>query len=160
MVSVPMLRGVSTLEQQLRADLTTAIKERDELRMSALRMALAELTAEKVSGREARELSDEDAVRVLVRESRKRRESAEAFAAGGRPELAERERAAGDVLAGYLPAQLDDGELARLVAEAIEQTEASGPAAMGAVMRAVTPQVAGRAEGARVAAEVRRQLAG
>jgi uncharacterized protein YqeY len=96
---------------------------------------------------------------VLTREAKKRREAAEAFAAAGRADQAEAERAEGDVLAGYLPAQLSDDEIASLVAAAVAETGAAGMPGMGKVMKAVTPRVAGRADGARVAAEVRRQLA-
>jgi len=104
------------------------------------------------------ELSDEDIVKVLAREAKKRREAAEAYAAAGRADQAEAERAEGDVLAGYLPAQLSDEELVSLVTAAIAETGAAGMPGMGKVMKAVTPKVAGRADGARVAAEVRRQL--
>jgi uncharacterized protein YqeY len=148
-----------TLKQRLHDDLTAAIKARDAVRTSTLRMALSAVTTEEVSGAAARELGDEEVVRVLTREAKKRREAAEAFTSGGRPELAERERAEGGVLEGYLPAQLGDEELAAVVGRAIAETGASGPKAMGAVMKAVTSTVAGRAEGGRVAAEVRRQLA-
>jgi uncharacterized protein YqeY len=114
-------------------------------------------TAE-VSGKTARQLSDEEVVAVLGREAKKRREAAEAFAQAGRPELAERERAEGEVIAGYLPAQLGDEELRELVSAAIAETGAADPRAMGQVMKVVTPRTAGLAEGGRVAAEVRRQL--
>jgi uncharacterized protein len=111
-----------------------------------------------VSGQSARDLSDDEIVKVLTREAKKRREAAEAFESAGRAEQAAAERAEGDVLAGYLPAQLTDDELTSLVAEVITETGASGMPAMGQVMKAVTPRTAGRADGARVAAEVRRQL--
>ena len=120
-------------------------------------MALASITTEEVSGT-AHELSDEDIVKVLTREAKKRREAAEAYDAAGRADQAEAERAEGDVLAGYLPAQLSDDELVSLVSAAIAETGAAGMPGMGKVMKVVTPQVAGRADGARVAAEVRRQL--
>ena len=145
------------LKERLRADLTDAMRSRDQVRLRTLRMALASITNEEVSGA-AHELSDEDIVKVLTREAKKRREAAEAFAAAGRAEQAEAERAEGDVLASYLPAQLSDDELTGLVTAAIAETGATGMPGMGKVMKAVTPQVAGRADGARVAAEVRRQL--
>ncbi len=148
------------LKERLHDDLTAAIKSRDELRTATLRMALAAVTTEEVSGKAARELSDDEVVGVLAREAKKRREAAEAFDSGGRPELAERERAEGVVLEDYLPAQLPDDELSRLVAAAIAELGVTGPQAMGQVMKAVQPKVAGRAEGGRVAAEVRKQLAG
>jgi len=147
------------LKARLHADLTTAIKARDELRMRTLRGVLSAITNEEVAGAQARALSDDEIVRVLGREAKKRREAAEAFDAGNRPELAERERAEGGVIDDYLPAQLTDDELRALVAAAVDEANAAGPQAMGAVMKLVTPRVAGRAEGGRVAAEVRRQLA-
>jgi uncharacterized protein YqeY len=147
------------LKARLHADLTTAIKARDELRMRTLRGVLSAITNEEVAGPQARTLTDDEVVRVLGREAKKRREAAEAFDAGNRPELAERERAEGGVIDDYLPAQLTDDELRALVAAAVDEADAAGPQAMGAVMKLVTPRVAGRAEGGRVAAEVRRQLA-
>jgi hypothetical protein len=149
---------VAELKDRLRADLNDAMRARDQVRMRTLRMALTSITNEEVAGRTARELTDDEVMRVLTREAKKRREAAEAFGAAGRTEQAAAERAEGEVLAGYLPAQLGDDELATLVATAIAQTGAAGPAGIGQVMKAVTPQVAGRADGARVAAEVRHQL--
>ena len=148
------------LKQRLQSDLTVAIKSRDELTAATLRMALTAITNEEVAGKQARELTDDDVLKVLAREAKKRREAAEAFDGAGRSELADRERAEGAVLDTYLPEQLSDAELADLVRAAIAETGAQGPQAMGQVMKAVTPTVAGRAEGGRVAAEVRRQLAG
>ncbi|MBV9293714.1 MAG: GatB/YqeY domain-containing protein [Frankiales bacterium] len=146
------------LKERLQADLTTAMKQRDELTASTLRMALTAVTTEEVAGKQARVLSDEEVLTVLRREAKKRREAATAFDDAGRAELAQREREEGEVLARYLPAQLEDAELAELVAAAIAETGAAGPQAMGQVMKAVQPKVAGRAEGGRVAGEVRRQL--
>ncbi|MGK5533973.1 GatB/YqeY domain-containing protein [Streptomyces sp. URMC 129] len=154
---------MTTFKSRLQNDLTAAIKERDELRSATLRMTLAAITTEEVAGKTARELSDDDIVKVITREAKKRREAAEAFEKGGRPEQAERERAEGEVLAGYLPRQLTDEELDALVAEAVAEARAGGaegPRAMGAVMKSVNPKVAGRAEGGRVAAAVKRALAG
>ena len=149
-----------TLKEQLRADLTTAMKARDEARTRTLRMALTSISTEEVSGDSARELSDAEVLKILGREAKRRREAATAFADAGRDDQAAAERAEEQILAGYLPAQLDDAELASLVADAIAETGASGPAAMGQVMKAVTPKVAGRADGSRVAALVRSKLAG
>jgi len=151
---------MAALKDRLRGDLTEAMKARDEVRTRTLRMALTSITREEVAGASARELSDDEVVKVLTREAKRRREAAEAFAAAGRDEQAAAERAEGVILDGYLPAQLSDEEIAALVAAVIGETGASGMAAMGQVMKAVTPQVAGRADGARVAAEVRRQLCG
>ncbi|MCZ2818817.1 GatB/YqeY domain-containing protein [Modestobacter sp. VKM Ac-2977] len=146
------------LKDRLRADLTTAMKSRDELRTATLRMVLAAVTAEEVSGKEARELSDEEVQAVLRREAKKRREAADAFAGAGRADQAEREKAEEGVLATYLPAQLEDADLTALVADVITTTGATGMKDMGKVMGAVQGRVAGRADGGRVAAEVRRQL--
>jgi uncharacterized protein YqeY len=148
------------LKEQLHADMITALKSKDELRLSTLRMVLSAITNEEVAGKTARELSDDEVLKVVARESKKRRESAEAFDAAGRSELAEKERAEGAMLDDYLPAQLGDDELAAIVRDAIATSGASGPQAMGQVMKVAQPQVAGRAEGGRIAAEVRRQLAG
>jgi uncharacterized protein YqeY len=147
-----------SLKEKLRIDMTAAMKSRDELRTATLRMVITAISNEEVSGKSARELSDDEVLKVIAREAKKRREAAEAFDGGGRPELAARERAEGQVLDEYLPAQLSDAEIAEIVRSAIESTGASGPQAMGQVMKVVQPQVAGRAEGGRIAAVVREQL--
>ena len=149
---------MAELKERLRADLNAAMRARDQVRMRTLRMALTSITNEEVAGASARDLTDDEVVRVLNREARKRREAAEAFSAAGRSDQAAAERAEGEVLAGYLPAQLSDDELAALVDAAIAETGASGLAGLGQVMKTVTPRIAGRADGARVAAEVRRRL--
>ncbi|MFY9929839.1 MAG: GatB/YqeY domain-containing protein [Streptosporangiaceae bacterium] len=149
---------MAELKERLRADLNAAMRARDQVRMRTLRMALSSITTEEVAGSVARDLSDDEIVKVLAREARKRREAAEAFGAAGRTEQAQAERAEGAVLADYLPAQLSDGELAALVDAAIAETGATGMKSMGQVMKTLTPKVAGRADGGRVAAEVRRRL--
>jgi uncharacterized protein YqeY len=149
---------VAELKDRLRADLNTAMRARDQVRLRALRMALTSITNEEVAGASARDLSDEEVVKVLTREAKKRREAAEAFGAAGREEQAAAERAEGDVLATYLPAQLGDEELAALVGDVITETGAAGRNGIGQVMKVLTPRLAGQADGARVAAEVRRQL--
>ncbi len=149
-----------TLKERLRADLTAAMKARDETTTRTLRMALTSISNEEVSGDSARNLSDDEILKILGREAKRRREAAAAFAEAGRDEQAAAERAEEDVLSAYLPAQMSDEELSALVAAAIAETGASGPAGIGPVMKAVTPKVAGRAEGSRVAAVVRSQLAG
>ncbi len=146
------------LKDRLRGDLTASMKARDELRTATLRMALAAIGTEEVAGKAARSLSAQEELTVLAREAKKRREAAEAFRTGGATERAAREVAEEAVLATYLPAQLSDGELAELVAQAITETGASGPQAIGTVMKVVRPRVAGRAEGGRVAAAVRARL--
>jgi len=151
---------MSELKDRLRADLTTAIKSRDEVRSSTLRMVLTAITNAEVSGKVARELTDEDVLGVLTSEGKKRREAAEAFDEAGRAEQAAKERAEFDVLADYLPEQLSEDEIAALVTEAIGSTGArdEGMRAMGKVMGVLQPKVKGRADGGAVAAEVRRQL--
>jgi uncharacterized protein len=149
-----------TLKDTLRADLTAAMKARDETKTRTLRMALTSISNEEVSGASARNLSDDEVVKIIGREAKRRREAATAFAEAGRDDQARAELAEEEVLSAYLPAQLSDEELTALVTQAIAETGASGPSAMGQVMKAVTPRVAGRAEGSRVAALVRSQLAG
>ena len=151
------------LKPQLQADLTEAIRSRDEVRSATLRMALTAVRSEEVAGTAARELSDDEVVTVLGKEAKKRREAATAFADAGRPAQADRERAELAVLEGYLPQQLSDGDLTAIVSEEVAAAAAAGASGMGAmgrVMKGVQPRVKGLAEGGRVAAEVRRQLAG
>jgi uncharacterized protein YqeY len=149
---------MTTMKDRLESDLRTAMKSRDELVTSTLRMALAAVRNEEVAGKAARELSDDEVLAVLTRETKKRREAATAFADAGRAEQADRERAEEGVLLDYLPVQLSDEEIADVVREALAGIDASGKQAMGAAMKAAQTAVAGRAEGGRVAAEVRRQL--
>ncbi|MEI8082161.1 MAG: GatB/YqeY domain-containing protein, partial [Actinomycetes bacterium] len=146
------------LKAQLRTDLTTAMKARDELSAATLRMALTAITNEEVSGKTARELTDADVLVVLGREAKKRKEAAEAFDAADRAELADRERAELTVLERYLPAQMSDDDLVAIITDAVTTVGPGGMRNMGAVMKIVQPQVVGRADGGRVAAEVRRQL--
>jgi len=152
---------MSALKDQLQADLTRAMKARDELSASTLRMALTAVTNEEVSGKQARQLSDEEVIDVLGREAKKRREAAEAYDAAQRPELAERERAELTVLDAYLPQALGDEEVQAIVDAAVAEVlagGASGGAAMGAVMKLVQPQVRGRADGGVVASRVKAAL--
>ena len=149
---------MTELKATLKSDLTTAMKARDELSTATLRMLLTAVTTEEVAGATARELSDDEVLRVINREAKKRREAAEAFADAGRTAQAEREIAEETVLARYLPSQLDDAELSALVSTAITEAGVSDPRQLGLVMKAVTPVVAGRADGKRVSAEVRKQL--
>lgn len=152
---------MSSLKDQLKADLTTAIKSRDEVTAATIRMALTAITNEEVSGKEARALSDDDVLTVLGREAKKRRESAEAYEAASRPELAQRELLELDVLARYLPQPLSDAEVAAIVEAAVAEVAAGGATggqAMGQVMKLVQPQVKGRADGGQVAALVKAAL--
>ena len=150
---------MSTLKARLETDLRAAMKARDELVTSTLRMALTAVRAAEVSGKAARELSDDEVLGVLTKEAKKRREAATAFADAGRDALATKERAEEDVLSSYLPTQLSDEELRDLVAGALATGDFSGKQGMGPAMKAAQAAVAGKAEGGRVAAEVRRQLA-
>lgn len=154
------MAGMSALKDRLRADLTAAIKQRDEVRSSTLRMVLTAITNAEVAGKQARELSDDDIVGVLASEAKRRREASTAFAEGGRSEMAAKEEAEAAVIADYLPEQLTAEEVTALVVAAVAQTGAVGEGmrAMGRVMGVLQPQVRGRADGAAVAAEVRRQL--
>lgn len=149
---------MAALKEQLRSDLTAALKARDSLKASVIRMALTAITNAEVAGKEARELTDEDVIGVLSTEAKKRKEAAEAFDAGNRPELAQKERDEAKILAQYLPEQLSEEEISRIIADAISQTGATAMSDMGKVMGVVTPQTKGRADGAAIAAEVRKQL--
>lgn len=148
-----------TLKVRLEEDLHAAMKARDELVTSTLRMAIAAVRAAEVAGPAARELSDDEVLAVLTKEAKKRREAATAFADAGRAEQADKERAEEEIISRYLPSQLSDQELADIVAKALAEGSFAGPKSMGPAMKAAQAAVAGRAEGGRVAAEVRRQLA-
>lgn len=152
---------MSALKSQLQADLTTAIKSRDEVTAATVRMVLTAITNEEVAGKEHRELTDDDVLTVLGREAKKRREAAEAYDGADRPELATRERAELEVIARYLPAALSEDDLRAIIGSAVAQVTdsgASGGAAMGAVMKLVQPQVKGRADGGQVAEMVKSAL--
>ncbi|MDG4794408.1 GatB/YqeY domain-containing protein [Micromonospora sp. WMMD1082] len=149
---------MSTLKDRLTADMRAALKARDELTTSTLRMALAAVGTAEVAGKAKRELSDDEVLAVLTKEAKKRREAATAFAEAGRTEQAAKETAEGEVLDRYLPRQLSDAELTELVAGALVAGGFTGKAQMGPAMKAAQAAVAGQAEGGRVAAEVRRQL--
>jgi uncharacterized protein YqeY len=153
---------MTNLKEQLHTDLTTAIKAKDSLTSGTLRMVLAAITNEEVSGKEARELNDQDMITVLNREAKKRKEAATAYDEAKRPELADKERAELGIIQAYLPAALSEEELAKIIASAVSEVAASGstgPSAMGAVMKIVSPQVSGRADGGAVAAAVKSALA-
>ena len=149
---------MSALKDKLKADLAASMKARDEVRLRTIRMALAAVNVEEVAGKEARELSDDEVIKVLTREAKKRREASEAFANAGRAKQAQAELDEQAVLEEYLPAQLSDDELNALVDAAIAESGAEGPKAMGQVMKVLNPKVAGRAEGGRVAQAVRARL--
>jgi hypothetical protein len=146
---------MTTFKDRLESDLHSAMKARDELTTSTLRMALAAVRTEEVSGKAARTLTDDEVLTVIKREAKKRREAATAFADGGRADQAERERAEEGVLETYLPKQLTDAELSAVVNDALAGMDLSGRSALGPAMKAANAAVAGRAEGGRVAAVVR-----
>jgi uncharacterized protein YqeY len=154
---------MAELKARLRADLTAAMKAQDKLRTATLRMLLAAVQSEEVSGKQARELSDDDVLKVLTREAKKRGEAAQIYISNGRGELAATERAEAAVIEEYLPTQLDDDELAHAVNTALAQVaeeigERPGTKQMGLVMKAANAIVAGKADGARVAAAVKDRL--
>jgi uncharacterized protein YqeY len=147
-----------SIKEQLKLDLTEAIRSRDEIVSGTIRMVLTAITNEEVSGKEARQLSDEEVIVVLSREAKKRREAAEAFAEAGRTDKATLEKAEGEVIAKYLPAQLTEADIAAMIAEAIAATGAAGPADMGKVMGAIKGKIAGKADGSVVSSLVKAAL--
>lgn len=153
---------MASLKESLQADLTSAIREKQTAITGTLRMVLSAITNEEVSGKVARELSDQEVMQVLTREAKKRKEAATAFDDAARPELAARELEELEIISRYLPEALSDDAIAAIVATAVAEVTAAGqtgPSAMGAVMKLVTPQVAGRADGGQVAASVKAALA-
>ncbi|GDX21670.1 hypothetical protein LBMAG08_08970 [Actinomycetes bacterium] len=147
-----------SIKEQLKKDLTEAIRGRDEITSGTIRMVLTAITNEEVAGKEARVLSDEEVITVLSREAKKRREAAEAFESAGRADKSALEKSEGEVIAKYLPAQLSEADIAAIIAEAIASTGAQGPADMGKVMGAVKPKIAGKADGGVVSALVKAAL--
>lgn len=153
---------MSSLKDQIQSDLTDAIKAKDSLRSGTLRMVLAAITNEEVAGKEAKKLSDQDLITVLNREAKKRKEAATAYLEANRQDLADKENSELAIIQDYLPEALSAEELAKIIADAVAQVTSggqTGPSAMGAVMKIVTPQVSGRADGAAVAAAVKSALA-
>ncbi len=154
---------MAELKDRLRSDLTVAMKTQDKLRTATLRMLLAAIQSEEVAGKQARELSDDDVLKVLARESKKRGEAAEIYTQNGRGELAAEEHAEARIIDEYLPTPLNDAEVADVVDTAIAQVaEAIGerPSVkqMGLVMKAATEIAAGKADGARLSAAVKGRL--
>jgi uncharacterized protein YqeY len=153
---------MTSLKEQIQADLTASIRAKDSLTSGTIRMVLSAITNEEVAGKEARVLSDQDVITVLTREAKKRKEAATAYDDAKRPELADKERAELEIIQNYLPEALSAEDLAKIISDAVAEATAggaSGMAAMGAVMKLVTPQVAGRADGGEVAAAVKAALA-
>jgi uncharacterized protein YqeY len=149
-----------SLKEKLQSDLTDAMRSRDELRSSTIRMVLTAIKNEEVSGKEARELSDSEIITVLSREAKKRREAAEAFEQAGAKDRAETEKAEGGVIAEYLPKQLSEAEIKTLISAALQETGANTPAQMGLVMKALQPKIAGKADGGMVSSLVKAALTG
>lgn len=147
-----------SIKERLRAELTEAIRSRDEIASGTIRMVLTAITNEEVAGKEARVLSDDEVITVLSREAKKRREAADAFETAGRSDRAELEKAEGVVIAKYLPAQLSLDDIKRMIADAIASTGAAGSADMGKVMGAVKPLIAGKADGSVVSTLVKEAL--
>lgn len=147
-----------SLKQKLQSDLNEAIKSRNTVGAETIRMILAAITNEEVAGKEKKELSDAEVITVLTREAKKRREAAEAFENGGRADRAAAERAEGEVIAGYLPEQLSEDDIKKLIAETIAAVGASGPSDMGKVMGGLKAKVAGKADGALVSSLVKEAL--
>jgi uncharacterized protein YqeY len=146
------------LKEKLQSDLTDAIRSRAEVKSGTIRMLLAAITTEEVSGKAARVLKDDEIITVLSREAKKRREAVEAYVAAKRDDLADKERAEGEVIAQYLPAQLSEDEIKKMIADAITETGAAGPAGMGLVMKVLSPKIAGKADGGVVSGLVRAAL--
>jgi hypothetical protein len=147
-----------TIKEQLKLDLTEAIRSSDKIVSGTIRMVLSAITNEEVAGKEARQLSEDEVITVLSREAKKRREAAEAFSDAGRADKAELERAEGEVIAKYLPAQFTEAEISAMIAEAISATGAAGPADMGKVMGAIKVKIAGKADGSVVSTLVKAAL--
>jgi uncharacterized protein YqeY len=148
------------LKEKLQNDLTEAMRARDEVRSSTIRMVLTAIKNEEVSGKEARELSDAEVITVLSREAKKRREAAEAFEQAGAKDRADMEKAEGVVIAEYLPVQLSESEIKEMINAAIAETGATGPQQMGLVMKSIQPKIAGRADGSVVSSLVKAALSG
>ena len=146
------------LKEKLQADLTEAIRGRDEVKSGTIRMLLSAITNEEVAGKAAKVLTDAEIITVLSRETKKRREAVEAFTAAKRDDLANKEKAEAAVIAQYLPEQLSEAEIKKMIAEAIAETNAAGPAGMGLVMKVLQPKIAGKADGGIVSALVKAAL--
>ena len=148
-----------SLKEKLQTDLTSSMRNRDEVRSSTIRMILTSIKNEEVSGKEVRELNESELITVLSREAKKRREAAEAFDQAGARDRAETERAEGAIIAEYLPKQLTEDEVKELIESAIKETGANSPAQMGLVMKNLQPKIAGKADGALVSSSVKASLA-
>ena len=151
---------MSQLAERMQQDLTEAMKARDQVRVATLRMAISAVREEAVSGKQARELTDDEVEKVLRTQVKRRDEAAEAFQAAGRDEQAAKELDERAILSAYLPEELDEGALETLVEEALAAGGFTDPSQMGPAMNTVMAAVAGRAEGKRVSAIVKAKLTG
>jgi len=149
---------MAELQERLRTDLTTAMKAKDSFATSVLRMAIAAILNEQVAGKAARDLTEAEEQAVITREVRKRRESAEAYAEGHRPELADKENREADLLSTYIPAPLTEAELDAIVTDEVGAVDGATLKQMGLIVKAVNTRAQGRADGATVAAKVRAAL--
>jgi uncharacterized protein YqeY len=147
------------LKEKLQTDLTDAIRARDGVKSGVIRMLLAAITNEEVAGKTAKVLEDAEIIIVLSREAKKRREAFEAYTQAKRNDLAHKEKAEAAVIALYLPVQLSEAEINKLIFDAITETKASGPAGMGLVMKVLQPKIAGKADGGLVSSLVKVALA-
>ena len=147
------------LKEKLQADLTDAIRARDEVKSGTVRMLLTAITNEEVAGKSAKVLTDAEIITVLSRESKKRREAVDAYTEAKREDLANKEKAEGVIIAQYLPEQLSEVEIKKMIADAIAETNAAGPAGMGLVMKVLQPKIAGKADGGLVSSLVKAALA-
>ena len=146
------------LKEKLQADLTDAIRARDEVKSGTVRMLLAAITNEEVAGKSAKVLTDGEVITVLSREAKKRREAVEAYTNAKRDDLASKEKEEAAVIALYLPEQLSEADIKKLIIEAIAETNAAGPAGMGLVMKVLQPKIAGKADGGVVSSLVKAAL--
>jgi uncharacterized protein YqeY len=135
------------LKEKLQADLTDAIRARNEVKSGTVRMLLTAITNEEVAGKSAKVLTDAEIITVLSRESKKRREAVDAYTEAKRDDLANKEKAEGVIIAQYLPEQLSEAEIKKMIADAIAETNTAGPAGMGLVMKVLQPKIAGKADG-------------
>ena len=135
------------LKEKLQSDLTDAIRSQDAVKSGTIRMLLAAITNEEVAGKSAKVLSDAEVITVLSREAKKRREAVEAYTNAKRDDLANKEKEEAAVIALYLPEQLSEADIKKLIADAIAETNAAGPAGMGLVMKVLQPKIAGKADG-------------
>ena len=146
------------LKEKLQADLTDAIRARDEVKSGTVRMLLTAITNEEVAGKTAKVLTDAEIITVLAREAKKRREAVEAYTNAKRDDLANKEKDEAAIITLYLPEQLSEADIKQLISEAIAQTNAAGPAGMGLVMKVLQPKIAGKADGGLVSSLVKAAL--